>query len=471
LPQRGREAISSADGGAAWPLARHRLVFFWFSSHAPDEGDNRAGHGPRGRDKNVTTTTFASLGLAPTLLAALERAGFDQPTPIQAQAIGPQLAGRDILGIAQTGSGKTAAFALPILHALLEAPARPAPGTCRALVLAPTRELAAQIEASFRAFAGGARLSTLLILGGLSRGGQVRAAARGVDVVVATPGRLVDLLDEGALRLDETRFVVLDEADRMLDMGFVKAVRRIVGALHPRRRSALFSATMPDEVSGLAETFLRDPVRVSVAPPATTVARVEQRVELVPASDKRARLAALLTPGAVGRAIVFARTKRGADRVAQNLAKDGVPAEVIHGNKAQNARQRALDHFRAGRVRVLVATDIVARGIDVPGVTHVINYDLPDEPDAYVHRIGRTARNGAHGIAITLCAPEEMSKLRAVEKTARLSLLPGGPGSDARRPAFKGAGKAPVASAPKPPSRRPATPPRGRRPRRTQRAA
>jgi len=406
------------------------------------------------------TTTFASFGLAPTLLAALERAGFDAPTPIQAQAIAPQMAGRDILGVAQTGTGKTAAFGLPILQAILALPGRPAPRTCRALILAPTRELAVQIETSFRAFAGGARLTTLLILGGLSRSGQVRAMAKGVDVVVATPGRLTDLMDEGAIRLDETRFVVLDEADRMLDMGFIQPVRRIVAKLHPRRQSALFSATMPPEVAGLAESFLRDPVRVAVAPQSTTIERIEQRVELIPAADKRARLAALMRAPEAQRSIVFARTKRGADRVAENLVKDGIAAEVIHGNKAQNARQRALNLFRAGQVRVLVATDIVARGIDVPGVTHVINYDLPDEPESYVHRIGRTARNGADGVAVTLCAPDEIKKLRAVEKAARLTLLPPVAG-ETRAPAPAKAGPRPAQAAR----------PRARRPRRTQRAA
>jgi ATP-dependent RNA helicase RhlE len=440
---------------------------FRFSSHAPDEGDNRKSLGLAREGQLVTNTTFAGFGLAPTLLAGLERAGFAAPTPIQAQAIAPQMAGRDILGVAQTGTGKTAAFGLPILHALLALQGRPAPRTCRALILAPTRELAVQIEASFRAFAGGARLTTLLILGGLSRAGQMRAAARGVDVVVATPGRLTDLLDEGAIRLDETRFVVLDEADRMLDMGFIKPVRRIVAALHPRRQSALFSATMPPDVAALAEGFLRDPVRVAVAPQSTTIERVEQRVELIAAGDKRSRLAALMRAPGVERAIVFARTKRGADRVAENLVKDGIAAEVIHGNKAQNARQRALNLFRAGQTRVLVATDIVARGIDVPGVTHVVNYDLPDEPESYVHRIGRTARNGAEGIAVTLCAPDEIKKLRAVEKAARLTLLPQAAG-EAR------GGRAPTAPAPaaaKAGPRPASRPPRPRRPRRTQRAA
>ncbi len=409
----------------------------------------------------MTDQTFAGFGLAQPLLDALKRTGFDTPTPIQAQSIAPQLAGRDILGVAQTGTGKTAAFGLPIIHHILGMQGRPSPKACRALILAPTRELAVQIEASFRSFAGGARLTTLLILGGMSRNNQIRIMGRGVDVVIATPGRLIDLMDDKAIRLDETRFVVLDEADRMLDMGFIKPVRRIVAALHPRRQSALFSATMPAEVSELAESLLRDPVRVSVAPPATTVESIEQRVELIPGGDKRARLAALIKSPEVERTIVFARTKRGADRVAENLVRDGIAAEVIHGNKAQNARQKALNMFRQGQVRVLVATDIVARGIDVPGITHIINFDLPDEPESYVHRIGRTGRNGAEGVAITLCAPDEIKKLRAVEKASRLTLLP----PVAPGPRAQGQAQPKGPEAPRPARSR------SRRPRTTQRAA
>ena len=371
----------------------------------------------------MTTQTFADFGLARPLTDALVRANFTTPTPIQVKAIPPQMEGRDILGIAETGSGKTAAFGLPILNAILALQGRPAPKTCRALILAPTRELAVQIDQNLRVFAGGARLSTQIILGGVGRGGQVKALSRGVDVVIATPGRLTDLMDTGDIRLDETRFVVLDEADRMLDMGFIVPVRRIVAKLHPRRQSALFSATMPKEVAELAAGLLRDPVRVEAAPPATAPVRIEQRLEEVPTAAKRTRLAELLGDPEMSRAIVFARTKRGADRVAENLEKDGIDAEVIHGNKAQNARQRALTRFRMGQVRVLVATDIVARGIDVPGISHVINYDLPDEAESYVHRIGRTGRNGAFGTAITLCAPDEVAKVRAVEKITRVPLL------------------------------------------------
>ncbi|WP_316014242.1 DEAD/DEAH box helicase [Roseobacter sp. HKCCA0434] len=374
----------------------------------------------------MTDMTFASFGLARPLNEALARAGFDTPTEIQAQAIGPQLEGRDILGLAQTGTGKTAAFALPILNNILGMQGRPTPGTARALILAPTRELAVQIQDEFRRFAGGARLSTCLVLGGVGKGGQIRALSRGVDVLIATPGRLLDLVDDRKVRLDEVRFVVLDEADRMLDMGFVQPVKRIVSMLHPRRQSALFSATMPSEVSGLAESFLTNPVRVEVAPQSTTVERIEQSLELMDGPAKRRRLAEIVASDEVERAIVFARTKRGADRVAQNLEKDGIRAEAIHGNKAQNARQRALGAFKQGVVKVLVATDIAARGIDVKGISHVVNYDLPDEPENYVHRIGRTARNGAEGVAITLCAPDEVKKMRAVEKITGERLLPDG---------------------------------------------
>ena len=384
----------------------------------------RTGCGNRRKGYVLTTTSFAEFGLAAPLTAALERAGFTTPTPIQAQAIGPQLDGRDILGIAQTGTGKTAAFGLPILHHILGLTGRPAPKTCRALILAPTRELAVQIEQHIRRLAGGARISTALVLGGVSRAAQIRQLGRGVDILIATPGRLTDLVGERHVRLDEARWVVLDEADRMLDMGFIREVRKLVGALHPRRQSALFSATMPPEVAKLAEGLLNDPVRIAVAPHGQPVGKIDQSVEMVPAADKRARLAAILSGPEASRVIVFARTKRGADRVAKNLGRDGIEAEAIHGNKAQNARNRALDAFRSGRVRVLVATDIAARGIDVAGISHVINYELPDEAESYVHRIGRTARNGADGVAITLCAPDECHKLRAVEKLTRTRLGP-----------------------------------------------
>ena len=382
---------------------------------------------PATTETGETGSTFAEFGLAAPLTAALKRTGFNTPTPIQAQAIGPQLEGRDILGIAQTGTGKTAAFVLPILHHLLALSGRPAPKTARALILAPTRELAVQIEQHIRALSGGAQISTALVLGGMSRMAQIRQLNRGVDIVIATPGRLTDLVNDRHVRLDEARWVVLDEADRMLDMGFIREVRKFIAALHPRRQSALFSATMPPEVAKLAEGLLNNPVRVAVAPQGQTIGKVEQSVEMVDKADKRARLAAILSSPEASRVLVFSRTKHGADKVVVNLSKDGIEATAIHGNKAQNARNKALDSFRSGRVRVLVATDIAARGIDVTGISHVINYELPDEAESYVHRIGRTARNGADGIAITLCAPDERNKLRAVEKLTRTKLGPDGP--------------------------------------------
>ncbi|WP_333832849.1 DEAD/DEAH box helicase [Rubrimonas sp.] len=364
-------------------------------------------------------TAFADFAFSPALARSVAKAGYDTPTPIQAQAIPPQLEGRDVLALAQTGSGKTAAFALPLVERLGGRPGRRRPATARALILAPTRELAVQIEGELLRFGGSLGLSTALILGGVPRGRQIRAMAPGVDVLVATPGRLLDLMSEGAVRLDAVEVLILDEADRMLDMGFVRDVRKIAAATPASRRTALVSATMPAEVEGLAAELLRDPVRVEAAPLNSAAPDISQRVEFVTQADKRARLAALLRDPDVTRAIVFARTKRGADRVAKNLLADGVSADAIHGDKAQNARQRALDGFRSGRVKALVATDIAARGIDVAGVSHVVIHDLPDEPESYVHRIGRTGRNGATGIAITLCDPGERDKLAAIERITR----------------------------------------------------
>jgi ATP-dependent RNA helicase RhlE len=349
------------------------------------------------------THNFSELGLSDALVASLGKAGFSTPTPIQAKAIPPQLAGRDILGIAQTGSGKTAAFGLPILAGLAALDGRIEPRTTRALILAPTRELAVQIEEMLRILAGGMRLSTVLVLGGVSRHAQVTRLQRGVDVVIATPGRLKDLVDDKKLRLDHTRWLVLDEADRMLDMGFIKPVREIAARIGSRRQTALFSATMAPEIAALAAGLLRDPVRVEATPPATTVSTIDQRVILTPAKGKRAELNRLLADPGLEKVLVFARTKHGADRVAKQLTLDGHDVMAIHGNKSQNARQAALKGFAEGRVRLLVATDIAARGIDVAGITHVVNFDLPDDPENYVHRIGRTGRNGASGVAITLC--------------------------------------------------------------------
>jgi ATP-dependent RNA helicase RhlE len=392
------------------------------------------------------TRTFSDLGLSAPLVSALTRAGFTIPTSIQAKAIGPQLEARDVLGIAQTGSGKTAAFGLPILAGIAQLSGRASPLTTRALILAPTRELAAQIEEMLRKLAHGMRLSTALVLGGVSRSAQVEKIARGVDVIIATPGRLKDLMDDRRLRLNETRWLVLDEADRMLDMGFVGAVKSIAAAIGPRRQTAMFSATMADDIARLASTLLKDPVRVEASAPATTVPMLDQRVILASSKQKRDELNTLLADPALSRVIIFSRTKHGADRLSKNLKLDGHQAATIHGNKSQNARQAALKAFTGGRARILVATDIAARGIDVPDISHVINYELPDDPENYVHRIGRTARNGATGTAITLCDGTERDKLRDVERLIRRTLPVTGElrGADAHvaeaKPAHRGQG-------------------------------
>lgn len=366
----------------------------------------------------MPSMSFASLGLAEPLLRALARAGFETPTPIQAGAIPPLLAGRDLLGIAETGTGKTAAFALPILHHLAAAPpAAPlGPFTTRALILAPTRELALQIEASLLAFGGVARRRLVTIVGGLSRHAQVQRMRPGVDIVVGTPGRVRDLMATNELRLHEVRHLVLDEADRMLDLGFIADIRRIIGALPAARQSALFSATMPAAVGKLAETLLARPARVEIARTEISAARIEQQVHFVDPAGKRALLSRLLADPALSRVLVFTRTKRAADRLAETLGADGVEVSAIHGNKSQAARGKALERFRDGRARVLVATDIAARGIDVAAVSHVINFDLPAQPEDYVHRIGRTARAGASGIAISFCGNAERGALRAIER-------------------------------------------------------
>lgn len=363
------------------------------------------------------------MGLNAILLKAVEAAGMATPKPIQAQAIPAQLAGQDILGIAQTGSGKTAAFALPILQKIITIGDKRKGKTARALVLAPTRELAVQIEETFRTLAKGAHISTALVLGGVSRIAQINKMQAGVDVLIATPGRLTDLVRDNRVDLSETRWLVLDEADRMLDMGFINDVKRIAKGTHRDRQTALFSATMPQEVATLAVTLLRNPVRVEVAPQGTTAAEIKQVVHMIPTKQKKQVLSAMLKDETLASVIVFTRTKHGADAVTRVLEKDGYDVAAIHGNKSQNARQRALNGFKDGSVRVLVATDIAARGIDVVGISHVINFDLPDEPESYVHRIGRTGRNGASGSAITLYDPaEESSKLKAVERVTRMRL-------------------------------------------------
>ena len=370
----------------------------------------------------MNKVSFSDLDLIEPLLRALSAKNYTTPTPIQAQAIPPMLAGKDLLGVAQTGTGKTAAFGLPILQQLAKARAPAGARSVRALVLAPTRELAIQIGEEIRAYGRHLDLRQTVVFGGVGQQPQVRALARGVDVLIATPGRLLDLLGQGHLRLDRVTHFVLDEADRMLDMGFIHDVRRVVSALPKRRQTAFFSATMPHEVARLAGDILTDPLRIEVAPSATTVERVEQHVFFVETANKRALLAEVLKDPALSRVIVFSRTKHGANRIAQQLEKRGVDAAAIHGNKSQGARQRALEGFKAGRVRVLVATDIAARGIDVDEVSHVINFDLPNEPESYVHRIGRTARAGAAGVALSFCDAGEREFLRDIEKLTRQRL-------------------------------------------------
>jgi ATP-dependent RNA helicase RhlE len=363
----------------------------------------------------VSSSTFTTLGLAEPLLRALEKARFVEPTPIQTAAIPHLLAGRDLLGIAQTGTGKTAAFALPMLQHLAANPKQPHRYATRALILAPTRELALQIEESFHQL-GGQKSRIVAILGGVSRFMQVQRMRGGADIVVGTPGRVCDLMATGELKLNEVSHFVLDEADRMLDLGFIRDIRRIVAALPAQRQSSLFSATMPAEVGKLAETLLRDPVRVDVARTAPAELPIQQHVHFVDPAGKRALLDRLLTDPALSRVIVFTRTKRTANRVAETLDSGGVRVSALHGNKSQPARQKALEQFRSGRARVLVATDIAARGIDVTGISHVINFDLPAQPEDYVHRIGRTARAGASGIAISFCDATEHGTLRAIER-------------------------------------------------------
>jgi ATP-dependent RNA helicase RhlE len=361
-------------------------------------------------------TQFSDLGLAAPIMKALADEGYVTPTPIQAQAIPHVLAGRDLLGIAQTGTGKTAAFALPILHRLAADRRQPVRKSCRTLVLSPTRELASQIADSFRSYGRHLGLRVTLAFGGVPLGAQIRALSGGVDVLVATPGRLIDHLDTGAVRLDQVEMIVLDEADHMLDMGFIHAVRRIVRALPQKRQSLFFSATMPREIGQLAGDLLHDPVRVEVAPVATTAERVEQRMIFAEQSQKPALLVGLVRDLDPRLMLVFTRTKHGADRVVRQLEQAGIESAAIHGNKSQSQRERALAAFRSGRTKILVATDIAARGIDVDGVSHVINFDLPNIPESYVHRIGRTARAGNDGIAIGFCSGEERPYLKDIEK-------------------------------------------------------
>jgi ATP-dependent RNA helicase RhlE len=360
--------------------------------------------------------TFADLGLAPFLLQALAEQGYTSPTPIQARSIPMLLQGRDMLGMAQTGTGKTAAFALPLLQRLAADPRAAPKGGARVLILAPTRELVSQIAASFESFGRHLQLRVTTIFGGVSQFHQVNALEAGVDIVVAAPGRLLDLIDQGLCDLSGLDALVLDEADQMLDMGFAKPIERIVATLPKDRHTLLFSATMPKSITALADSLLRDPANVEIAPPSTTVDRIEQSVMFMDAAHKKAALLELLRTPEIGQAVVFTLQKNIANEVCAFISEAGITAEALHGNKSQGQRERALDAFRAGTVQVLVATDIAARGIDVDTVTHVFNHDLPSLPESYVHRIGRTGRAGRRGFAVTLCDAEQRAWLHDVER-------------------------------------------------------
>jgi ATP-dependent RNA helicase RhlE len=367
-------------------------------------------------------TKFTDLGLSQALLDALAAKNYSQPTPIQAQAIPTVLTGRDLLGIAQTGTGKTAAFMLPSLDRLAANRQHPIPARIRMLVLAPTRELAAQIAESARGYARNIRLSVGAVFGGVSNFKSVREVARGLDVLVATPGRLLDLVDQRAIDLSRLEILVLDEADQMLDLGFIHALKRIVGLVPKTRQTLFFSATMPKAIKQLADAYLTNPAEVAVTPAATTVERITQSVTHVNQAEKAALLTLFLQKTGTERTLVFSRTKHGADKIVRQLAAAGIDSMAIHGNKSQPQRERAIAAFKSGHAPVLVATDIAARGIDIPGVAHVVNFDLPDVPEQYVHRIGRTARAGADGAAIAFCAPDERINLRDIERLTRMKI-------------------------------------------------
>ncbi|QYK42799.1 MAG: DEAD/DEAH box helicase [Paracoccaceae bacterium] len=367
-------------------------------------------------------TTFADLGLSPKLLKSLEKTTLQTPTPIQAQAIPHIMQGRDVMGLAQTGTGKTAAFGLPLLHRLLDIGHPPGPRNVRALILAPTRELTLQIKDNLETFTKGTAIKVLMVVGGASLVKQSAALARGADVLVATPGRLIDLLERGDVSLQNCGYLVLDEADHMLDMGFIHALRRIAKHIPQKRQTLLFSATMPKDIEEIASTYLRDPVRVQVAPPGKPIERIVQGVHFIPQGDKAKLLESYLLKHPGEQALVFGRTKHGSDKLCKLLLAWGFKVGAIHGNKSQNNRDRTLTEFRNGELDVLVATDVAARGIDIPTVRHVYNYDMPNVPENYVHRIGRTARAGADGTAVAFCAPAEMGELQAIEKLMKKTL-------------------------------------------------
>jgi len=400
---------------------------------------------------------FEMLGLSPRLVTILAEQGITKPTPIQTQAMPHAMNGRDVMGLAQTGTGKTAAFGLPLIHILMSQGTKPAPKSVRGLILAPTRELAKQITDNLHAYTKGTHLKVGLVVGGVSINAQIKRLERGLDLLVATPGRLIDLLDRRSVTLGDTNFLVLDEADQMLDLGFIHALRRIAPLLSSDRQTMLFSATMPKQMAELSSAYLTDPVRVEVSRSGKVADKVSQSVHFVAQSDKFALLTSLLDLHRDELALVFSRTKHGAEKMKKNLVARGFAADSIHGNKSQNQRDRAIKAFREGSNRVLVATDVAARGIDIPGVRYVYNYDLPNVSENYVHRIGRTARAEAEGTAIAFCSPEEMSDLRGIEKLMKTDITVAGgvPWSREEIPPKKGRGKSGGQKRPGQGSRRP----------------
>ncbi|MFS4438540.1 DEAD/DEAH box helicase [Paracoccaceae bacterium GXU_MW_L88] len=421
---------------------------------------------------------FDSLGLAPKLHAALKRGGFKEPTPIQAKAIPLALEGHDIMGLAQTGTGKTLAFGLPLINTLMAQPGRPDNKTAKALILAPTRELVNQIAQNLRPLVAGSKIHVATVVGGQSIQKQINVLARGTDILVATPGRLLDLMDRRAVDLSQTRQLILDEADQMLDMGFIHSLRKIAPKLGTPRQTFLFSATMSKPMEELSKAFLNDPQRVQVSPPGKAADKITQSVHFLEKGDKPAKLREILSRDEKALTLVFARTKHGAEKLMKGLVADGYNAASIHGNKSQGQRDRAINAFRAGSVTTLVATDVAARGIDIPGVSYVINYELPEVPDIYVHRIGRTARAGREGEAIAFCAPEEAELLQQVEKLMKIEVpVASGSRPKLERPQGRGRGKAKPArpqrgKAPQPKQQKQGAPSgKPRRPRRRRRAA
>ena len=367
-------------------------------------------------------SNFESLGLTPEILTAIKEKGYTTPTPIQLQAIPTILQGKDLLGVAQTGTGKTAAFSLPILNLLQTDKKKVVKGKSRVLILTPTRELATQIEQNINDYSSNCKIKTKVIFGGVGHRPQIQAIAKGLDIIVATPGRLLDLINDGLVSFDYLDLLVLDEADRMLDMGFIRDIKKILTILPKEKQTLLFSATMPKEISSLAGGILKNPVRVEVTPESTTVDKIKQSIHTVPKTHKPLLLKTILKDRSIKSALVFTRTKHGANRVVKHLENAKIPSAAIHGNKSQRARENSLNNFRQEKIRVLVATDIAARGIDIDHVGHVINYDLPNDPENYVHRIGRTGRAGREGIALSFCDDSELSSLRSIEKLIKIKI-------------------------------------------------